>query len=137
MFVLVVGGGVFFFSLKENYELMKKSHVGEVISSKDMISTLARQWANTSEEEKQIWKYRADQMKESLAEVVGGNHSAAASELEEGSLPEPPDDNNHTANNNNNTNNHAHPNNTNNTLVGNGGGKRRAVPKKVTAKASV
>lgn len=43
----------------ENFELIKKDN--PELASKDIISALARQWAGTSEDEKQIWKYRAEQ----------------------------------------------------------------------------
>lgn len=47
------------FFVHENYELVRKEHAA--LSSRDIISILARQWASTNEEEKQLWKYRAEQ----------------------------------------------------------------------------
>jgi hypothetical protein len=51
----------------ENYEIIKKNHAD--VPSKDIISIMARQWASISDEEKQIWKYRADQMKDQYAVI--------------------------------------------------------------------
>ena len=42
----------------ENYHLIKKEQ-GE-LTSREIISMLARQWGTTTDEEKQIWKLRAD-----------------------------------------------------------------------------
>mmetsp|Transcript_40148 Transcript_40148/g.60260 ORF Transcript_40148/g.60260 Transcript_40148/m.60260 type:complete len:143 (-) Transcript_40148:370-798(-) len=40
--------------IQENYELVKKSN--PTMSSKDITSIVAKQWANVSEEDKQVWK---------------------------------------------------------------------------------
>lgn len=51
--------------------MIKKSHAGEggEMASRDVISLVAQQWANTSEAEKQMWQFRAEQheMKPSTA----------------------------------------------------------------------
>lgn len=44
--------------VQENYESTRKNHPD--LPSREIISILARQWGNTSEVEKQAWKYRAD-----------------------------------------------------------------------------
>ena len=44
--------------------------------------SVARQWGNTSDEEKAVWKVRADQMKEQYAET----HPQMGTELDEASL---------------------------------------------------
>jgi hypothetical protein len=54
----------------ENYGLIKRDH-GE-LPSREIISILARQWGSTSEEEKQIWKYRAEQAREEPFPTVPG-----------------------------------------------------------------
>lgn len=47
------------------------------------MSIMARHWSNTSEEEKQVWKYRAEQLKDqnntnSAATNVGGGNTTTA-----------------------------------------------------------
>jgi hypothetical protein len=94
--------------IKENYEAIKKDHPD--VPSKDIIGIMARQWAATNEEEKQIWKYRAEQMKDQYMDPALVQQQAA--EIEQVGLTEPPsasDDN--------------------------GGGKKRAVGKKEPAKS--
>jgi hypothetical protein len=54
-----------FLSLAENYELIKNSQPVDA-PSKDAISIVAKQWANTTEDEKNVWKARAEQMKDQL-----------------------------------------------------------------------
>jgi hypothetical protein len=71
-------------SLPENYDAIKQSHIGDV-TSKAMLALLAEKWAETPEESKETYRYRADQMKDQLA-----NLNTPASELEEVELPEPP-----------------------------------------------
>mmetsp|Transcript_21458 Transcript_21458/g.25893 ORF Transcript_21458/g.25893 Transcript_21458/m.25893 type:complete len:178 (-) Transcript_21458:65-598(-) len=44
--------------VQENYESIKRNNDPN-IGSKDIISMVARQWADTPEEEKQMWKARA------------------------------------------------------------------------------
>mmetsp|Transcript_20913 Transcript_20913/g.29061 ORF Transcript_20913/g.29061 Transcript_20913/m.29061 type:complete len:179 (+) Transcript_20913:84-620(+) len=44
--------------VQENYESIKRNNDPN-IGSKDIISIVARQWADTTEEEKQMWKARA------------------------------------------------------------------------------
>ena len=54
----------------ENFELMKKNH--SEISTLEISSILDRQWASTSEEEKQIWNYRSAQRpNQSVATLPG------------------------------------------------------------------
>jgi len=43
--------------VQENYQAIKKDN--EHLHSKDIISMVANQWAQVSEEEKQIWRHRA------------------------------------------------------------------------------
>lgn len=47
----------------ENYEMIKKTQGDENMPSRDIISLVAQQWAQTSETEKQMWQFRAEQMK--------------------------------------------------------------------------
>jgi hypothetical protein len=54
-----------FLLLAENYELIKNSQPADA-PSKDVISIVAKQWANTTDEEKNVWKVRAEQMKDQL-----------------------------------------------------------------------
>jgi hypothetical protein len=42
--------------------MVKKGHPG--LTSKELINIMTRQWGEVSEEEKRIWKYRAEQMKD-------------------------------------------------------------------------
>jgi hypothetical protein len=74
--------------LPENYEVIKQSHIGDV-TSKAMLALVAQKWAETPEGSKEIYRYRADQMKDQLANPATGHHTAA-SELEEVELPELP-----------------------------------------------
>jgi len=80
--------GLYSSSLPENYDAIKQSHIGDV-TSKAMLALVAEKWAETPEESKEIYRYRADQMKDQLANPATGHHTAA-SELEEVELPEPP-----------------------------------------------
>eukprot|EP00934_Nitzschia_sp_Nitz4_P006838 Nitzschia sp. Nitz4//scaffold58_size112336//33270//33792//NITZ4_004024-RA/size112336-augustus-gene-0.3-mRNA-1//1//CDS//3329554962//6828//frame0 len=47
------------FFVNENLELLRKEQ--PELSSRELVAILARQWDVTSEEEKLVWKYRADQ----------------------------------------------------------------------------
>ena len=44
--------------VSDNYEVIKKNNPN--MQSKDVIALIARQWAATSEEEKELWKERAN-----------------------------------------------------------------------------
>ena len=48
---------------EENYEFVRKTQPSDA-PSKDIIAIVAKQWANTSDEEKAVWKARAEQMKD-------------------------------------------------------------------------
>lgn len=75
--------------VSENYELIKKNHDPNM-PSKDVIALIARQWAATSEEEKVLWKERANVQNtarhehEDLAEGVAQFVDAAADEGDKG-----------------------------------------------------
>ena len=68
----------------ENYETIKKARGDPEMASRDVIALVAQQWAETSEAEKQMWQFRAEQheMKPSAA----GNHVGSAFEEELPSL---------------------------------------------------
>ena len=59
----------------------KKTQGDEDMASRDIISLVAHQWAQTSETEKQMWQFRADQM-----------GIASAAHYEEEEMPELPND---------------------------------------------
>jgi hypothetical protein len=46
--------------VQENIEQFKKSHSD--VPATEVVAIMARQWMSTSEEEKNIWKFRAEQM---------------------------------------------------------------------------
>ncbi len=54
----------------ENFELIRKDHAD--LATREIISMLARQWGSTSEEEKQIWKYRAEQSRDEPFPTIPG-----------------------------------------------------------------
>jgi hypothetical protein len=54
----------------ENFELMKKDHAD--MPTPEIMSILDRQWASTSEEEKQIWRYRAEQSQKEHFPTIPG-----------------------------------------------------------------
>lgn len=54
----------------ENYEIIKKEHTD--LPSREIISILAQQWGSTSEEEKQVWKYRAEQVRNEPFPTIPG-----------------------------------------------------------------
>ena len=64
--------------VNENFELVKQAQGGGAASMKDIMSILAQQWANTSESEKDMWQYRADQIKEVENANVGGKKRATS-----------------------------------------------------------
>lgn len=71
---------VYLFYLSENYDMIKNTHGSNGTASREIMSLVAQQWAQTSETEKQMWQFRAEQMK---------GTSAAAEEEE---IPELPSD---------------------------------------------
>lgn len=50
------------------------------MNSKETMAMIGRQWSQISEQEKQAWQYRAEQLK----------HAESAASIEEEGLPEPP-----------------------------------------------
>lgn len=70
--------------MQENYDAIKKSSGSENVSSKDILSLVARQWSSIGEQEKQAWQYRAEQLKE----AGEGLEAAHADIMDELGLPE-------------------------------------------------
>ena len=60
------------------------------MASRDVISMVAQQWAQTSEAEKQMWQFRAEQHE--MKPNVAGTHAGGAFEEELPSLSAPADD---------------------------------------------
>ena len=58
--------------IKVNIEQYKKSHPD--VPAREVVSIMSRQWANTSEEEKSIWRYRAEQLNMEQAENDALDH---------------------------------------------------------------
>jgi len=83
--------------IKVNIEQFKKSHPD--VPAREVVSIISRQWTNTSEEEKNIWRFRAEQLDMEQAEngeddsdhhdLVGGEGENADKPP---SLKEPPPD---------------------------------------------
>ncbi|CAJ1911465.1 unnamed protein product [Cylindrotheca closterium] len=46
--------------IKVNIEQFKKTHPD--VPAREVVSIISRQWTNTSEEEKNIWRFRAEQL---------------------------------------------------------------------------
>lgn len=65
--------------IKVNIDQFKKSHPD--VPAREVVSIMSRQWANTSEEEKNIWRFRAEQLEMEHAET-NHEHAAAAAALE-------------------------------------------------------
>jgi hypothetical protein len=84
---------------------VKTGHPG--LSSKDLISIMTRQWGEIGEEERRIWNYRAEQMKE---QNVDHTIMAELSEMDDTNALELP-------------------------TYDNGGGTKRAAAKKASAKS--
>jgi hypothetical protein len=51
-------------SLLENYDAIKESHGDEDMPSREIMALVGQQWAQTSPAEKQMWQFRAEQMKQ-------------------------------------------------------------------------
>lgn len=70
------------FCTSENYDMIKNTPGNNHTASREIMSLVAQQWAQTSETEKQMWHFRAEQMKGASAAVLN----------EEDEIPELPND---------------------------------------------
>jgi hypothetical protein len=68
----------------ENYVSMKSTQGG--IPSKEILSLLARQWAEVDEQEKDAWQYKADQLNLAEGREAATDMEGAEAEI---ALPEP------------------------------------------------
>ena len=75
----------------ENYETIKKARGDPEMASRDVIALVAQQWAETSETEKQMWQFRAEQH-EMKPSSTPGSHVGTAFEEELPSLSAPVED---------------------------------------------
>jgi len=81
--------------VQEHYEQIKEK--GDLnMQSKDIITVVAKYWANSSQEEKQVWKERAEALKEAnedagslLGEDITEKAIDAAEELVEDKVTTP------------------------------------------------
>jgi len=73
-------------ALLENYEMIKRTQGTDSMGSREMIALVAQQWHQTSETEKQMWQYRADQLKtasSTTAQIEEENNSSTGEVLVE------------------------------------------------------
>lgn len=82
--------------IKVNIEQFKKSHPD--VPAREVVSIMSQQWTNTSEEEKNIWRFRAEQLDMEQAENddLVDHHDLVVGEDEDAdkppSLKDPPPD---------------------------------------------
>lgn len=85
--------------VQEHYESIKQATAvvdlnvegggeGKHIPSREILSILARQWAELTDEEKKVWRVKAKQMKQAAAAVTRTSDAVSTEPIEEGELPD-------------------------------------------------
>ncbi|KAL3941285.1 MAG: hypothetical protein SGBAC_004333 [Bacillariaceae sp.] len=76
--------------IKVNIDQFKKSHPD--VPAREVVSIMSQQWTNTSEEEKNIWRFRAEQLDMEQAENddLVDHHDLAVGEGEDEDADKPP-----------------------------------------------